>query len=515
MRGSRAPARPACTRPVETLAAAQLRSLVTVAYLMSRAALSREESRGGHYRTDFPRAPRRDVGPSLQRRAAAHSGLTTTMNEQQQGKGQGQGKGGGKGDAFVTAITSQAEDYSRWYLDVVLARGTGRLHAGPQGLHDDPAVRLCDLGAHPAAARRAAEGDRPRERLLPAVHPREPADEGSRARRGLRAGSGVGHARRQGEARGEARHPSDLRGHHRDDVRQVAPVLARSAHPHQPVGQRRPLGEGHAAVPADHGVPLAGRPHRARDRGRSRGGDAEDPRRLQGVRRDRTRDAGDRGQEERRREVRGRGEDLLDRGADGRWPRAAGRHVAQPRSEFRQGVRDQVPGPRQGRAACLDHVVGRLDAPHRRADHGARRRQRARAAAQHRTVPGGDRADSPRRLARDRAAACAGDQGPVGRRRRPRDARRPRRVHARLEVRRVGDARCSRAAGDRAQGHREAAGRARAARHPREAVRPDGRARRLRAGLARATSRPRCLARRRRSARSARTTPRATTSSRR
>jgi L-aspartate oxidase len=36
------------------LAAAQLRSLVTVAFLMSRAALRREESRGGHYRTDFP-----------------------------------------------------------------------------------------------------------------------------------------------------------------------------------------------------------------------------------------------------------------------------------------------------------------------------------------------------------------------------------------------------------------------------------------------------------------------------
>jgi L-aspartate oxidase len=34
--------------------AAQLRSLVTVAWLMSRAALRREESRGGHYRTDFP-----------------------------------------------------------------------------------------------------------------------------------------------------------------------------------------------------------------------------------------------------------------------------------------------------------------------------------------------------------------------------------------------------------------------------------------------------------------------------
>jgi L-aspartate oxidase len=42
------------TAPAATLVQAQLRSLVTVAYLMSRAALRREESRGGHYRTDFP-----------------------------------------------------------------------------------------------------------------------------------------------------------------------------------------------------------------------------------------------------------------------------------------------------------------------------------------------------------------------------------------------------------------------------------------------------------------------------
>jgi L-aspartate oxidase len=40
--------------PHDGLAAAQLRSLVTVAFLMARAALRREESRGGHYRTDFP-----------------------------------------------------------------------------------------------------------------------------------------------------------------------------------------------------------------------------------------------------------------------------------------------------------------------------------------------------------------------------------------------------------------------------------------------------------------------------
>ena len=56
--------------------------------------------------------------------------------------------------------------------------------------------------------------------------------------------------------------------------------LARSADPDQPVGQRRALGEGDASVPAHHRVPLAGRAHRARDRGGGRSGDADDPRSL-------------------------------------------------------------------------------------------------------------------------------------------------------------------------------------------------------------------------------------------
>jgi L-aspartate oxidase len=38
----------------------RLRSLVTVGLLIARAALRREESRGGHFRSDFPR--RDDAG---------------------------------------------------------------------------------------------------------------------------------------------------------------------------------------------------------------------------------------------------------------------------------------------------------------------------------------------------------------------------------------------------------------------------------------------------------------------
>ena len=60
------------------------------------------------------------------------------------------------------------------------------------------------------------------------------------------------------------------------DVREVGELLARPADPDQPVGERGALGEGDAAVPAHHRVPLAGRPHAPRDRGRGRGRDPQD-----------------------------------------------------------------------------------------------------------------------------------------------------------------------------------------------------------------------------------------------
>ena len=109
---------------------------------------------------------------------------------------------------------------------------------------------------------------------FPLFIPDEPADEGEGARRRVRAAGGVGHQRRRRGARRAARRPADVGSDHRHAVRQVDPVVARSAGAHQPVGQRRPLGEGDAAVPADDRVPLAGRAHRARDRGGGAGGDA-------------------------------------------------------------------------------------------------------------------------------------------------------------------------------------------------------------------------------------------------
>ncbi len=56
-----------------------------------------------------------------------------------------------------------------------------------------------------------------------------------------------------------------------------------------------------------------------------------------------------------------------------RRPGAAGRHLAQPRPELREGLRDPVPGPRQDAAVRLDDLVGCVDTPHRRRHHDARR----------------------------------------------------------------------------------------------------------------------------------------------
>ena len=71
----------------------------------------------------------------------------------------------------------------------------------------------------------------------------------------------------------------------------------------------------HPPVPAHHRVPLAGGPHRPRDRGGGAGRDAADAGGLPGLRWRTTGDPGDHRAEDRGREVRGRGRDLLHRGA--------------------------------------------------------------------------------------------------------------------------------------------------------------------------------------------------------
>ena len=77
-------------------------------------------------------------------------------------------------------------------------------------------------------------------------------------------------ARPEGATHRAAGRPAHERDDHRRDVRPVGAVVPRPAHPHQPVVQRRALGDATAPVPAHGGISLAGRPHRARNRRRRR-----------------------------------------------------------------------------------------------------------------------------------------------------------------------------------------------------------------------------------------------------
>ena len=176
-------------------------------------------------------------------------------------------------------ITPKGQDYSQWYLDVVLKADMadygpvkGCMVIKPYGyamwesMQRDMDRRIKETG-HVNA-------------YFPLFVPKSLPREGEGACRGLLARVRVGDDRRRGRARGAPRDPADLRGDHLLDVRQVGQVLARPAGADQPVGERGPLGEGDAAVPAHDRVPLAGGPHPPRDRRGGAGRDTQDARRL-------------------------------------------------------------------------------------------------------------------------------------------------------------------------------------------------------------------------------------------
>ena len=143
-----------------------------------------------------------------------------------------------------------------------------------QGLHDHPALRLRDLGEHPARARQPLQGDRPPERLHAALHPGVPPAEGKGPREGLCAGGGLGHRGRQRKAHGAPVRAPDERDPFLRALPEDHQVLPRPAEAVQPVVLRRALGKDDAPVPALLRVPVAGGPHDARDRRGSHGGNA-------------------------------------------------------------------------------------------------------------------------------------------------------------------------------------------------------------------------------------------------
>ncbi len=178
-----------------------------------------------------------------------------------------------------TAITpTRADNYPEWYQEVIKAADLAENSRRPR-LHGDQAVGLRAVGEHPARPRRHVQGDRARQRVLPAVHPglatsRRRRRTSRASRRSARSSPTTGsrlrgrQARAGRRARGAARRAADLRDDHRRVVREVGAELSRPAAADQPVGERRALGDAHAPVPAHRRVPLAGGPHRARHRAR-------------------------------------------------------------------------------------------------------------------------------------------------------------------------------------------------------------------------------------------------------
>ena len=81
-----------------------------------------------------------------------------------------------------------------------------------------------------------------------------------------------------------ARRQADIGDDHRRDLCEVGAELSRPADPDQPMGKRRPLGNAAAHFSPHDRVPLAGRPHRARERSGSARGNEAHARRLRDVR---------------------------------------------------------------------------------------------------------------------------------------------------------------------------------------------------------------------------------------
>ena len=254
-----------------------------------------------------------------------------------------------------------------------VARGARRLLAGAR-MHGHSPRRLRHLGAHAAHARRHVQGNGTSQRVFPVVHSAELSEQGGRARRGICAGDGGGHAWRREAARGAARRSAHLRDDHLCNVREVGAELSRPAVAHQSVGERRPLGDADAALPAHARVPLAGGAHGARDARRGGGGGAEDARHLPRLHGRVHGDAGHHRAEDELGALRRRAAYVLVRGDDAGQQGAAGGDVAQSRTEFRQGVRAEVPDRGGRRGLRVEYELGRVDAPGGRTRDDARRR---------------------------------------------------------------------------------------------------------------------------------------------
>jgi hypothetical protein len=230
--------------------------------------------------------------------------------------------------AMAGLLTPQAEDFPRWYQDVVAkaqlaengpVRGTMVIRPWAYGIWE-LIQRGLDDRIKASGARNAYF-----PLLIPESFLRREAEhvEGFNPELAV-----VTRRRRQGAGRAGRRTP-DVRDDHQRLTGALDLELPRPPDEDQPVGERRALGAAAAPVPAHLRVPLAGGPHRTLDAPGGPRVRAGDPRGR--LRRDDgggSRDPGLARAQDRAREVRRRGRLVVVRGADARRQGAADGHFA-------------------------------------------------------------------------------------------------------------------------------------------------------------------------------------------
>ena len=265
--------------------------------------------------------------------------------------------------AQKTAITPRRdEDFPEWYQQVVRAADLAE-NSDVRGCMVIKPWGYAHLGEHAARARRHVQGDRARERVLPAVHPaeliwrRKPST--SRASRRNARWSRITGSKPAPKAgcvprRGELEEPLVVRPTRETIIgatlREVGAELSRPADPDQPMGERRALGAAARACSCA----------RRSSSGR-KGHTAHETRRRRAKRRCRCSTstqtfASDylalpviHGREEAGERFPARS-DALHRGDGAGSQGDPGRHLALPRAELRQGQRHQVPRARTSRS---------------------------------------------------------------------------------------------------------------------------------------------------------------------
>ena len=161
-------------------------------------------------------------------------------------------------------ITKRSEDYSRWYTDVIAAAELadyapvkGCMIIRPNGYAIWEKMQQALDGMFKETGHQNA--------YFPLFIPESFLKKEAEHVEGFAPEVAVVTHAGGAEARRAAGRTADVGNDHLELVPKLDSVVSRSAAAHQPVVQRRPMGNAHAPVSAHHRVSVAGRSHGARD----------------------------------------------------------------------------------------------------------------------------------------------------------------------------------------------------------------------------------------------------------